>query len=265
MFPEPACPDGLARPVPVLLYHDINDTPLPGQEPWTVGTAAFSRHMALVARSDRTPTTMTAYAGQLVGDPATAADEKPPVLVTFDDGYASWPDAIATMAELGVRSATMYVTTGARGDTGMATWPGLAALPHWVEIGAHSVTHPQLDLLPLDAVWREVQESKRACEVGADRPCRSFAYPHGYHTARVRQQVIDAGFSSAAAVKNALSHHRDDAFAVARVTITADTTDEQVEELLRGRGAPVAWRGERLRTRGFRAYRRARAAWLRHR
>ena len=68
--------------------------------------------------------------------------------------------------------------------------------------------------------------------------------------------VIEAGFISAAAVKNALSHWHDDPWAIARFTVLRDTPAEQVARLLAGQGAPLAWAGERLRTRGFRTARR---------
>jgi len=260
MVGAPRPVEGGVDPVPVLLYHDVADAPLPGQARWTVGLRTFQRHMALVKASGRVPVTVTQYAESLASGTPVEPPGRRPVLVTFDDGYASWPAAIATMATEGVRSATVYVTTGHRDAPGMAPWRELAALPDWVEIGAHSVDHPQLDVLPRKAVLSEVAESKRDCERFAGQPCRSFAYPHGFHTRYVRQAVIDAGYISAAAVKNALSHHLDDAYAVARVTIAADTTDQQVQSLLQGFGAPLAWSGERLRTRGFRAYRRTRAA-----
>jgi hypothetical protein len=68
--------------------------------------------------------------------------------------------------------------------------------------------------------------------------------------------VVEAAFGSAAAVKNAFSHDRDDPFAIARITVTATTTGERIARLLEGRGAPRAWTGERPRTRAYRAYRR---------
>src|SRR5690606_33546633 len=86
----------------------------------------------------------------------------------------------------------------------------------------------------------------------------SFAYPYGYHSQAVRRAVQAAGYSSACAVKNALSHEGDDIYAIARVLIQRDTGAAGVGDLLDGRGWPVAWRGEHLRTRGWRAYRRVR-------
>src|SRR6266536_4973248 len=74
----------------------------------------------------------------------------------------------------------------------------------------------------------------------------------------VRQVVIEAGFGSAAAVKNAFSHDLDDPFAIARITIMAGTSTKHIGKLLDGRGAPRAWSGERRRTQAHRAYRRMR-------
>jgi alkylhydroperoxidase family enzyme len=66
------------------------------------------------------------------------------------------------------------------------------------------------------------------------------------------------GCPTAHAVKNALSHPADDAFAVARYTIQAGTGDDEVRAVLAGAGAPLTWRGERLRTWGYRQVRRGR-------
>jgi hypothetical protein len=70
--------------------------------------------------------------------------------------------------------------------------------------------------------------------------------------------VIAAGFPSAVAVKNALSHHGDDPWAIARWTVRSTIGAQQIARILDGRGAPCAWRHERLRTRGYRAVPRVR-------
>src|SRR5439155_805016 len=87
----------------------------------------------------------------------------------------------------------------------------------------------------------------------------SFAYPHGSHDRRSVAAVRDAGYTSAVAVKNALSHSGDDVFALARVTIEAHTSTATVRAALDGtlRMAP---RGELWRTRGYRQLRRWRRA-----
>jgi hypothetical protein len=70
--------------------------------------------------------------------------------------------------------------------------------------------------------------------------------------------VIAAGFRSAAAVKNAVSHPGDDPMAIARWTVTEGTPAARIAEVLEGTGVPLAWTHERPRTRAYRAVRRRR-------
>jgi peptidoglycan/xylan/chitin deacetylase (PgdA/CDA1 family) len=150
------------------------------------------------------------------------------------------------------------MTTGQIGAARMLTRRQLQSLGGLVEVGAHSRTHPRLDELAPGRLRDEVHGSKADLEDLLQQPTRSFAYPHGDHDRQVRQMVVDAGFDSAAAVKNAFSHGRDDPFAIARITVTATTTAERIRQLLQGRGAPAAWARERRRTRAYRSYRRVR-------
>ena len=105
---------------------------------------------------------------------------------------------------------------------------------------------------------REIADSKRSLESIIGKPIQTFAYPHGAYDMRARALVIEAGFQSAAAVKNALSHDRDDPWAVARWTVMNTTGAEQIRAFLEGRDATLAWSRERLRTRMSRLVRRAR-------
>lgn len=244
---------GTSKPIPVFLYHRVGVA----DDRFTVDLNTFASHVALIAASGRTCLTITDLAECLRGD-----REMPDAAfaLSFDDGYADTRATIELAGEAGVKS-TLYVTTGDIDTPGAITGSDLTALADasaYVELGAHTVTHPRLDEVDPGAAQREITGSRDALQQAIGSTVRSFAYPHGAHTAAVRQIVIDAGFSSAAAVKNALSHGEDDPWAIARFTITRDTSPSQVEALLRGEGAPLSWKGERWRTRGFRAVRRAR-------
>ena len=243
--------------IPILLYHSVNDTPARGQEQFTVTRRAFAEHVAAVRDSGRASLTVIELAAALRG-------ERPlpprPVLVTFDDGFADVRDAVGLLIDQGLK-ATVFVTTGWLGHPAMLTHDDvrdLACEPAAVELGAHTVGHMRLDELPVADATQEIVASRRDLERVAGVPVRSFAYPHGSYDRRVRTAVIDAGFGAAVGVKNALSHRDDDPFALARMTITAATTTEQVRALLGGAGAPRARDRERARTRGYRSVRRLR-------
>jgi Glycosyl transferase family 2/Polysaccharide deacetylase len=106
----------------------------------------------------------------------------------------------------------------------MLSWGQLAEVAErGVEIGAHSHTHPELDALVPKVLEREVVRPKRLLEERLGREVTSFAHPHGYANARLRQGVHAAGYRSACAVRNLASHPGEDRFFLARQTMLPTT------------------------------------------
>ncbi len=248
-------------PFPVLLYHSIATDPEPGLQRWTTTPSDFERHIDLITASGRSPLTITALAAAL------RSDELPerPVAITFDDGFADNLAAAQQLHQAGL-PATFYVTSGYLGRSRMLDGPGLrdlAAIPG-VEIGAHSDSHPRLDELRRSEIAEEVRVSRSRIEELLGTQIDSFAYPHGAHDERAMAEVAAAGFSSAAAVRDALSHRRDNPLRIARLTIEATTTCAQIERALDGTGFPVASLREKRRTVGYRYFRRARRLLKQH-
>jgi peptidoglycan/xylan/chitin deacetylase (PgdA/CDA1 family) len=252
----------VTKVVPVLLYHAVTDRASSWIGEFTVRPADFERHLDLLVESGRTPLTVSALVDGFAGR-ATLPDA--PVAITFDDGFADTAETAAPMLAARAIVATVYVTSGfvqrgaSPGGDPMLDWQQVRELDmvgH--EIAAHSHTHPPLDTLPAGESREEIVRSKQLIEDAIGHGLRSFAYPHGYHTQRVRAQVAAAGFDSACAVRNALTHADDHRLAVARLMLTARTTPAEVAEWLAGRGAPVAEELDPLRTKAWRLYRRAR-------
>ncbi len=245
-----------SRAIPVLLYHAVPDT-ADDDYPLSVPYEQFATHVEAIVRSGRTPVSVGEIAAGLRGERPLAEHA---VAITFDDAYDDTPRAVELLRERRLL-ASVYVTTGQIDSGAMIRREQLEQLARWpetVELGAHTVTHPPLDELDIEEIRREVSDSKQALEQIIGRGVDTFAYPFGAYDARVRAAVIDAGFSSAAAVKNALSHPDDDPWAIARFTVGTATGAEQIAQILDGKGAPYAWHGERLRTRSYRAVRKLR-------
>jgi peptidoglycan/xylan/chitin deacetylase (PgdA/CDA1 family) len=241
--------------IPVLLFHSVADAPPPGQEArFTVSRSRFREHLGAIVAGGATALTIPELAAALRGE-RTLPERA--LAVTIDDGFDDSVDAVVALREAGL-SGTVYVTTGAVGTPSGISVTGLTALAEAAEIGAHTVSHPHLDELDPASVAIEVRRSREALEDHLARPVTTFAYPHGAHDRHVRDAVIDAGFTSAVAVKNALSHRGDDPFAIARWTVTRDTDARALAALLEGRGAPLAWSRERYRTRAYRTARHLR-------
>jgi peptidoglycan/xylan/chitin deacetylase (PgdA/CDA1 family) len=243
--------------IPILLYHSVPAEISAATDRLSVPLEHFAGQLDAIAASGRSPITIGEHAAALRGEEVLP---ERPVCITFDDGYDDTLAAIELLRERRL-CATVYITTGQIGERSMIGVGELRALADCgpsVELGAHSVTHPHLDEIDTPAIDSEVSHSKEQLEQIVGRSVDTFAYPYGSHDRRVREAVIAGGYSSAAAVKNALSHPDDDPWAIARWTVRRTTTAEQIERLLAGQGAPRAWRRERLRTTSYRAVRRAR-------
>jgi peptidoglycan/xylan/chitin deacetylase (PgdA/CDA1 family) len=140
-----------------------------------------------------------------------AAGGTPPpglVALTFDDGMDDNHAFVMPMLRrYGIR-ATVYVATGliGRPNPWMATDSGarmmtLDELRELVaadfEIGAHTVSHPDLSQLDLETCLHEVGDSRRVLEEQLGVPVRTFAYPFCRYDRKAIAAVRTAGFIAA--------------------------------------------------------------------
>lgn len=261
----------MSQNIPILLYHSVDDRPPADFRPWAVSQDLFVDHLDMLVE--------LGWVGLSVGQLTELTRTGSPVperavVVTFDDGFRDFASNAWPLLKARGLPATLYVTAGQVG--GSSEWlesMGAGQLPilgaaeigglsdDGVEIGAHSMTHPQLDAVGRERAWREINDSKYALEAIVGKPVETFAYPHGYHDRETKKMVADAGYTSAAAVRNALSHPGDDRFALARYTVMADCTSKHLEGVLEGRHARRAGRREQLRTRAWRQVRRLRSGY----
>ena len=107
-------------------------------------------------------------------------------------------------------------------------------------------------------------QSKRLLEHHLGQEIVSFAYPFGYHTASIRRQVQEAGYTSACAVKHAISSEMTNPFALARLMVKPDTSVDALAALLGGRSSPmITTMYERARTPVWQLARRSSASMTR--
>lgn len=64
-------------------------------------------------------------------------------------------------------------------------------------VANHTLTHPRLDQLPIEAAWHEIREGRARLQALFDQPVLGFAYPFGAFDDAVAQAVRDAGHSYA--------------------------------------------------------------------
>ena len=140
------------------------------------------------------------------------ADGRPPkpglVALTFDDGWADNHDTLLPMLSAFGIPATIYVTTGLMGrpnpwlapESGvrmMTAEEVVACSRAGMEIGAHTLTHPDLSLVGVDGCRREVTGSRDILRELTDTDVGSFAYPYFHLGPEAVAAVREAGFASA--------------------------------------------------------------------
>lgn len=142
---------------------------------------------------------------------ARAGDGAPPpglAALTFDDGMDDNHSVLLPILRDRHVPATVYVATGLIGKPNPWMAPGSGArmmneselrelAAAGVEIGAHSVTHPDLSRLDYAACLREITESREVLERLLGMPVRTFAYPFCRYGPAALRAVRDAGFETA--------------------------------------------------------------------
>jgi peptidoglycan/xylan/chitin deacetylase (PgdA/CDA1 family) len=128
--------------------------------------------------------------------------------VTFDDGMRNNHEvALPILNEYSI-PATVYVTigfidhtspwVGPGGDGAMMTHSQLRELvaAGW-ELGAHTMTHPDLSTMDYDACLREIRDSREALEEIGGTAVETFAYPFGRYGPAAIAATRDSGLIAA--------------------------------------------------------------------
>ena len=194
-----------ARRSVILCYHGVGPTSTsldPGF--LRVRPEAFRAQLDLLLGAGFEFVTVAELAERFTGA------EPPPGLaaLSFDDGMDDNRTVVLPiLTELGL-TATVYVTTGLIGKPNpwmapsagarMMDEPELRELAAaGFEIGAHSVTHPDLSQLDYEACLRETTESRHTLERVVGAPVRTFAYPFCRYGPAALAAVRASGFTAA--------------------------------------------------------------------
>lgn len=222
-------------PVPILGYHHIGSPPTGTAHPglW-VGARLLRRQLAALARAGYRAITLDRVWRAWHG---TARLPPRPIVITFDDGYASQ----ARLAGPALRAhrwpgvLNLQVSRlGARGGLSRGQVRGLLRAG-W-ELDAHSITHPDLTRVSSRRLTAEVAGSRQALRAAFGAPVDFFAYPYGHEDARVRAAVRRAGFRGATTTRAKLVDAATDPFALGRVLVPGGRSPRALLQAVRTGG-----------------------------
>lgn len=230
----PATPASPARPIPILVYHQISEAP-PKGAPFRslyVAPAAFARQMALLK--------LFGYQGLSMGGllPYLRGEKSGRVVgITFDDGYRNnLTHALPVLRRHGF-SSTCYAVSGLLGQTnswdrgiGITQVPLMTAaeLRQWVaggqEVGSHTQNHVRLLQSDAPTALAEMTQDRAALEGLLATPVRHFCYPFGEYAAEHVTMAKQAGFESATTTRRGRSSAVNDVMALPRVPVLRSTS-----------------------------------------
>ncbi len=189
--------------VPIIMYHDV----LPDKEIYFDITAEdLENDFRAIKAQGLTPISLSQMISHLrTGIPLPAK----PVVLTFDDGYASHYNTVFKLLQQYQYPAAFAVFPGKLdGDVvGRSTlsWAQVKEMSEspLVTLVSHSVTHPSdLTTLSDTDLHRELKDSKQQLESKLGIPIRYFAYPEGNHDKRVVAATEAAGYEAALIMNN---------------------------------------------------------------
>ncbi len=214
--------------VPILTYHYIRINPDRFDRmgfALSVTPTDFAAQMDWLKDSGYHPITagdLHAYLSGARGLPGK------PVILTFDDGYADFYTTALPILRAHDFRATAYVVSGFVG------WPNymtaaqvLEADRSGIEIGSHTVNHPNLTNLSSVSVRSQLVDSKRFLENLLGHPVTSFCYPSGKVNSMVAWQVADVGYDSATTTAFGFRHTLADRYLWTRLRVSGGETRDQ--------------------------------------
>jgi peptidoglycan/xylan/chitin deacetylase (PgdA/CDA1 family) len=185
----------------IIFYHRISDDP----DPLAVSVRQFREQMELLAEAGYEVVDLARAVALL----DTGGPTRKVIGLNFDDGFRDVAlNGLPILERLGFR-ATVFLPTGVIDGTATFAWysrqPPLLGWDEIVELDragtlrfeAHTVTHPNLLLLPDEDARREIEGSKLDLEDRLERTVEAFCYPAGLFGDRERTLVAEAGFRAA--------------------------------------------------------------------
>jgi peptidoglycan/xylan/chitin deacetylase (PgdA/CDA1 family) len=192
------------RPSFVLCYHGLGHGAGDGDHGLLIPVGLFNRHLDIVAAQGYRTVHLSELWDLMEADPGRQGVGA----LTIDDGLAA---STSKMAEILLRrgqTATVYIATGLMGKPHPDLSSGerivdrselLELAQVGLEIGAHTVDHPDLRTLSQSEKIDQLTRSKQTLEDILGRPVTSMAYPFGAVDAATVDAARQAGYRTACA------------------------------------------------------------------
>ena len=179
--------------IPILMYHHIRDYVNPSDKIGTnlsVSLASFSEELDLIKSKGYNTLTFE--------DLSNGNIPSHPIILTFDDGYENfYKNAFPELQKRNMK-AVSFVIVNSIGNSDYMNKEELIDLEsHGIEIGSHTLSHPDLTKITASKAKNEIENSKQTLENILNKKIISFCYPSGKYNSDVEMMVKEAGYKYA--------------------------------------------------------------------
>jgi peptidoglycan/xylan/chitin deacetylase (PgdA/CDA1 family) len=215
------------EPVPILMYHVINQPPAGAKFPRLyVAPEEFAAQMQALAGAGFHAVTMDQMrANWTRGTPLPAGK---PIVLSFDNGYQSqYTQALPVLRRLGWVGVENVQLTGlppSQGGLSQAQIVGLVAAG-W-ELDTQGISHAELTALSPAALHEQVAVARAEVQRRYHVPVNWFCYPSGHYNAAVLAAVKAAGYVGSTTVVPGWAGPTDDPYRLPRLRVLGETSPQ---------------------------------------
>ena len=221
--------------VPVLMYHSVSDQESGGRHPYFETTTAplvFAEQMRFLKRAGYRTVTLQEAVQYMESGRQTS---KPPVALTFDDGFQDFYTHAFPILEEHQFTATVFLPTNYIAEERRQfkkwhcmTWREVRAMHACgITFGSHTATHRQLSCLTAAQVEDEVRRSKETIENHLGHSVKSFSYPFAFPQAdhafkrMLRSKLTAQGYQTGVTTIIGTCSIRSDPFFLPRLPVNS--------------------------------------------
>lgn len=204
--------------IPIFMYHYIRVLNDPNDKIGTnlsVSPEKFSSELDLIKSKG--------YEAITFEDINNGNIPNKPIILTFDDGYKDfYQNAYSELKKRNMKAVSFIITNDIGQNEYMNNNEIKEISNYGIEIGSHTLSHPDLSKLSSAKAEIEIAQSKKNLEELISKNIISFCYPSGKYTPETENIVKTAGYKFATTTNSGITTF-DNFFALNRYRINPDT------------------------------------------
>jgi len=230
-LPETPKPEIKTKKLPILIYHyvEINqDKKDTIRDSLNINPYVFEQQMQTLQKAGY----KFIWPSELDQFMKDTSDQKY-VMITFDDGYATFYTQTYHFIKKNNVKVTNYIISDRIGYLNYMTKAQIHEIlkDGLVELGSHTLTHPDLTSLSQEELKRQLSKSKLDLEKEFGVSIKSFCYPYGYYVPSIIPFVKEAGYDNAVTTKEGTIYNIDNKFEIKRFRAGYLTGDDLLAKI----------------------------------